>query len=50
MSSSVTPILAVGWLQIFDLQCVGTAAGISRCDDNQCRDQSKAEEKGFPEQ
>jgi hypothetical protein len=37
-------------LQIFDLQYVCTAAGISCRDDNQCRRQSKAEEKDFPEQ
>jgi hypothetical protein len=37
-------------LQIFDLQYVCTAAGISCRDDNQCRCQTKAEEKYFPEQ
>ena len=44
-----------GWgaprgLQILDLQYVRTAAGMSRCDDNECRDQIKAEEKDFPAQ
>ena len=37
-------------LQILDLQHVRTPAGVTRCDDNECRDQSKAEEKDFPAQ
>jgi hypothetical protein len=37
-------------LQILDLQYVRAAAGMSRCDDNQYRDQTKAEEKNFPVQ
>jgi hypothetical protein len=37
-------------LQVLDLQYVRTAAGIAHCDDNECRDQSKGEEKDFPAQ
>jgi len=37
-------------LQILDFQYVRTATGMSRRDDNQYRDQTKAEEKDFPAQ
>jgi hypothetical protein len=42
--------LAPCGLQIFDLQYVRAAAGLTRCDDGQYRNQTKAEEKDFPAQ
>ena len=42
--------LAPRGLQIFDVQYVRAAPGMSRSDDGEYRNQTKAEEKDFPAQ